>query len=252
MSHFFDALKERYRLEKTDSVMPSHLDDVCLSFHDSMLRWRSSNRIHLSPDEHNIWREFTVMMPDYANYCFHYFHGYVDRVYYKGEYHPILSPLPHQASPLCVFPWFWSKKKKCQTSFELSRHAFYSMENHELILNEIASYRPYYDRQDIKKMVDEFLRFLSLYHVYPKKRMGMASPDVDIVWHVLISHTVLYRQLCTITGPLLFHEPGTKKSYHKDIQDYEKMLRLYAQNFDKLDDTLWPLPDNFSRRLRIR
>ena len=89
------------------------------------------------------------------------------------------------------------------------------------------------DRSSILDLTSETSKFLVCKSLYPKRYI-LPSRQVDLVWHQLILHTELYRNLCTRHfGRFIDHRPlNTNPPFTDTITTLEK-------HFGPVDTRFW-------------
>lgn len=105
----------------------------------------------------------------------------------------------------------------------------------EKLLNEGVFSSP----EEYQEAFTEFKKYVALVGLYGK-RISMASPKVDEVWHQFILFTREYSDFCDgMLGKFLDHRPKT--SYTPVPAEHKRNLRnLYTQTFGEFS-TIWDI-----------
>lgn len=257
MTKIPEGLKERFKNYKTDFELTEPFDVVSENFckkMDSFFNEQHYNlrqqRNYFTKDEDILWREFTVMMPEYKECCKNIFGSsyFIDRnIDYKNSNQTYPSKI--NISYLNKKNPFWKRikiffnKKSCkELYYDMYHYLFYLSPEFKIIINEVKDRRPDFDDSFIYTLCSEFIKYMSIILTNPKKSMGMMAPDVDLVWHVFISHTKFYRDFCMKFGRYIIHTAGTNESLSDDTSNYIDMLRIYRKNFGVPSIKVWPVP----------
>lgn len=113
-----------------------------------------------------------------------------------------------------------------------------------IIRNEDCYLNKEYDTDGIKKVIENYKKFLFLVKINPGIRIA-PTKDIDEVWHMHILYPVMYHKDCMdIFGFILDHNPGygtkpnelpkLKKTYYKTAEIWETMYgEPYAVDLEK-------------------